>query len=123
MTLPLPPEFKNRNVMVEIVAPGVAKTKPHFSNALAVQVVENYGHVRVKRRDDGRPYPKVYIKVYARMKNGQVRFYKDGYADLRGRFHYTSLNTNELDHVQRFSMLILSEKDGAIVREADPPKR
>ena len=65
----------------------------------------------------------VYVKVYARMNDGEIRFYKDGYTDLRGRFDYTSLNTNELDSVARFALLILSENDGAVVREADPPKR
>ena len=63
------------------------------------------------------------MKVYARMKDGRVRFYKDGYTDLRGRFDYTSLNTNELDFASRFSILVMSETDGAVVREAAPPKR
>ncbi|MDP7289174.1 MAG: hypothetical protein QGH94_14405, partial [Phycisphaerae bacterium] len=77
----------------------------------------------------GRALPRVYMKVYARMKSGQVQFYKDGYTDLRGRFDYTSLNTNELDQVARFSILILSEDSkaakgyGAVVRETAPPKR
>jgi hypothetical protein len=119
----LPKQFHNRNVMVEIVAGGMTKSQPYFSHSLAVQVIENYGQVKVTRSDSDKPLPKVYVKVYARMSNGQVRFYKDGYTDLRGRFDYTSLNTNELDHVRRFSLLILSETDGAVVREAAPPKR
>lgn len=119
----LPAELANRNVMVEITGGGVTKSQTYFSNALTVQVIENYGQVRVARRRNDKGYPKVYVKVYARMKNGQVRFYKDGYTDLRGRFDYTSLNTNELDLVDRFSLLILSETDGAVVREAGPPKR
>jgi hypothetical protein len=57
------------------------------------------------------------------MKDGSVGFYKDGYTDLRGRFDYVSLNTDELDRVEKFAMLILSEKSGAIVKEASPPKR
>ena len=57
------------------------------------------------------------------MKGGAVQFYKDGYTDLRGRFDYTSLSTNELDNVEKFSLLVLSDTDGAVVREADPPKR
>ena len=57
------------------------------------------------------------------MNDGSVQFYKDGYTDLRGRFDYTSLNTNELDSVARFALLILSDEHGAVVREADPPKR
>ena len=57
------------------------------------------------------------------MADGKVKFYKDGYTDLRGRFDYTSLSTNELDFVKKFSLLVLSEKFGAVVQEAAPPKR
>ena len=57
------------------------------------------------------------------MKDGSVRFYKDGYTDLRGRFDYSSLNTNELDFVANFALLVLSDEYGAVVREAVPPKR
>ena len=46
-----------------------------------------------------------------------------GYTDLRGRFDFTSLNTNELENVRKFSLLILSDNHGAIVRDAMPPKR
>ena len=52
-----------------------------------------------------------------------MRFYKDGYTDIRGRFDYVSLNTNELDNVAQFSLLVLSEAHGAVIREAAPPKR
>jgi len=96
---------------------------------MAVQMISNYGQVKVANAKTGKPLPKVYVKVYARMSNGQVRFYKDGYTDLRGRFDYTSLNTNELDQVSKFSILILSEDSkntkgfGAVVRETAPPKR
>ena len=57
------------------------------------------------------------------MKDGSVQFYKDGYTDLRGRFDYSSLSTSELDNVERFSILIVSDKNGAAVREAAPPKQ
>ena len=65
----------------------------------------------------------MYVKVYARMKDGNVRFYKDGYTDLRGCFDYSSLSTNELDFVDRFSILVLSDEYGALVRETNPPKQ
>lgn len=119
----LPRKLQNQNVMVEVTANGRTKAQPYFSNALSVQLIENYGQVRVAHRDNDKPYPKVYVKVYARMNGGQVRFYKDGYTDLRGRFDYTSLNTNELNQVQQFSILVLSDEHGAVVREAMPPKR
>jgi len=41
----------------------------------------------------------------------------------RGRFDYSSLNTNELEGVAAFSLLVLSDNDGAAIREAKPPKQ
>ena len=122
-TFDLPAKYHSANVMVEIVAGGVRKSKAYYANSLAAQVIETYGQVKVTHAKTGKPLPRVYVKVYARMKDGRVRFYKDGYTDLRGRFDYTSLNTNELDHVAKFSLLVLSDTHGAIVREANPPKR
>ena len=119
----LPKQFQNSNVLVEITGAGQAKTSTYYSNSLDAQVVENYGHVRVTDKKSKRPMAKVYVKVYAMMKDGRVKFFKDGYTDIRGRFDYTSLNTNELDFVKQFSILVLSETHGAVVREATPPKR
>jgi hypothetical protein len=123
LTFDLPKQYHSSNVMVEVSAGGVKKSQAYYAHSLALQVIENYGQVRVADKKTGKALPKVYVKVYARMKNGPVKFYKDGYTDLRGRFDYTSLNTNELDNVGRFSILIMSEKDGAVIREAAPPKR
>ena len=30
------------------------------------------------------------MKVYAELEDGPIRFHKDGYTDLRGRFDYVS---------------------------------
>jgi len=119
----LPEALHSSNVLVEITGGGQTKSKAYYSNSLSVQVIENYGQVRVTHCDSAKPLAKVYVKVYARMKDGSVRFYKDGYTDLRGRFDYTSLNTNDLDFVEKFSLLILSDQHGPVVREANPPKR
>jgi len=122
-TIDLPDQLQNSNVMIEIEMGGVKKSEAYYAHSLTTQVIENYGQVVVTHGETGAPLSKVYVKVFARMQDGDVRFYKDGYTDLRGRFDYTSLNTNELDFVQEFSMLIMSETDGAVVREARPPKR
>ena len=119
----LPKQFHNRNVMVEILGAGLRKSQACYANSLNVQVTENYGQLQVLDATTRQPQSKVYVKVYARLKDGAVQFYKDGYTDLRGRFDYTSLSTDELDRVERFSLLILSETSGAVVREAQPPKR
>ena len=78
---------------------------------------------RVTDQDKGAPIDTVYVKVYAQTKNGKVKFYKDGYTDLRGRFDYATLSTNELDNVRRFSILVYSDENGAEVHEAEPPKQ
>ncbi|NLX57883.1 MAG: hypothetical protein GXY74_02205 [Phycisphaerae bacterium] len=119
----LPKQFHNSNVLVEITGGGVAKSQAYCANSLALQVIENYGQLKVAHAESGKALPAVYVKVYAKMKDGQVQFYKDGYTDLRGRFDYSSLSTNELDNVERFSLLVLSESDGVTIREAAPPKR
>ena len=45
------------------------------------------------------------------------------HADLCGLFDYLSLNTNDLDAVTKFSVLVMSEEHGAIVKEANPPNQ
>ncbi|MGB2819658.1 MAG: hypothetical protein WBF17_01655, partial [Phycisphaerae bacterium] len=123
LVIDLPAELQNRNVMVEVVAGGKTRSAAYYSHSLAVQMMENYGQLRVTHAGTAKPLAKAYVKVYARMQNGQVEFYKDGYTDLRGRFDYTSLNTGQLGGVGKFAVLILSEEDGSTVREASPPKR
>ncbi|MDA1139938.1 MAG: hypothetical protein O3B01_15290 [Planctomycetota bacterium] len=122
LSFDLPKEFHNQNVMVEVQAGGIRKSLPYFSNSIALQIIENYGHLKIAHQETGKPLKGVYVKVYAQLNDGEHRFYKDGYTDLRGRFDFTSLNTNLIDQVSRFSMLVLSDDDGAIVREADKPK-
>jgi hypothetical protein len=123
VTRDLPKEFRSSNVMVEVVAGGLRKAQAYFANTLSVQMIENYGQVAVRQAETRKPLSRVYVKVYARMKDGSTMFFKDGYTDFRGRFDYVSLNTNELDGVDRFSLLILSDEHGAVIREAAPPKR
>ena len=72
---------------------------------------------------DRRPLSQTYVKVYAQRKEGAVKFYKDGYMEVRGRFDYSSFSTNDLDVVQRFSVLILHDEDGATVKEVAPPRQ
>ena len=69
----------------------------------------------------GKPLPKVYVKVYAKLADGSVKFHKDGYTDLRGRFDYASVNTPEPQPIERFAVLVLSDDHGALIREANPP--
>lgn len=67
----------------------------YFSTSLKVTVIENYGQVKVQNAE-GKYLSRIYVKTFAREKNGNVTFYKDGYTDLRGRFDYASLNQDFL---------------------------
>jgi hypothetical protein len=119
----LPPAYARRNVVVEVVAAGMRKAQGHYAHELLVHVAAQYGQVRVYEQAGGGALPRSYVKVYARMRDGEVRFYKDGYTDLRGCFDYASLSTDALDRVERFAMLVVSQEHGAMIREAAPPQQ
>jgi hypothetical protein len=119
----LPAEFRTRNVMVEARGAGLRKSQGYYANTLKVQFAEAYGQLLVQHAGTRKPVVGAYVKVYARSESGGVTFVKDGYTDLRGRFDYASLNTGEIEEAARLAVLVLSEKDGAVVREVAPPKR
>lgn len=119
----VPENLRTSNVLVEVNAAGRTRAVAYYSNSLLVQTVEGYGQLRVLDALSQKPLPRVYVKVYARMKDGQIQFYKDGYTDLRGRFDYATLSTNQLEQVDRFALLVLSDQHGAVVRELAPPQR
>jgi hypothetical protein len=150
MDLSLPGEFAKANVVVEMVGGGQRKAQAYHANTLKMNLVENYGRLELRDQAAAKPVSKAYVKVYARLNNGTVRFFKDGYTDLRGRFDYASLNSaetsqpppqpmpvrgsgsgnldtqmlqpNEIDQVARLAVLVLSEANGALVREVAPPR-
>lgn len=119
----VPEKFANSNVLVEVVANGRTDAVAVYSNQLEVQLSDKYGRIEVRNEETGKPLPKTYVKVYAKMRGGEVKFFKDGYTDLRGKFDYVSLNTDELDRVEELSLLVMSEESGSLVREVEPPQR
>ena len=119
----LPDEFSATNVLVELVSAGQKSAQAYYAHTLDVTVVENYGRMEVRDAKTRKPLAKAYVKVYARDRDGSVKFYKDGYTDLRGKFDYASLNTSQLGTAQRFAILVMTEKNGSLVREAAPPKQ
>jgi len=106
-----------------VSAEGLVERVSYTPHAMDAQAVANYGQLRVRTADGGRPAVGVYVKAYARFAGGEVQFYKDGYTDLRGAFDYASLSTDELNRVERFALLVLDDKLGALILEAAPPKR
>ena len=153
LDLALPAEFAKANVLVEVLGAGQRKTQAYHANTLKLTLTENYGRLETRDATTDKPLPKTYVKVYARLDNGTVRFLKDGYTDLRGRFDYASLNgpdgeppllppvgipyeaapangldyqmlkPAELHNVEKLALLILSDTHGATVKEVKPPGR
>jgi hypothetical protein len=123
LRVPWPAALRGKNVVVETIAAGHRKSKIHYANDLATNVAHQYGQLRVLRASDRAVLPATYVKIYARQRGGAVAFYKDGYTDLRGWFDYATLSTDALDHVERFAILVCSDRDGAAVLEAPPPAR
>ena len=149
--LPLPPEFAKANVLVEILGAGQRKAQAYHANTLKLALAENYGRFELREQGAGKLVSKAYVKVYARLKGGTIRFFKDGYTDLRGKFDYASLNSSssgggvptplasesgssqgenmnyqmlkpeELGGVEKLAILIMSPADGTLVREVNPP--
>ncbi|MDF1861126.1 MAG: hypothetical protein P1U87_12995 [Verrucomicrobiales bacterium] len=119
----VPEKFASSNVLVEVVAAGKTESVAVYSNQLKVALSGRYGRIEVRHEESGKPLPRTYVKVYAKMKGGEVRFFKDGYTDLRGKFDYVSLNTDELDQVEELSLLVMSGENGSLVREVKPPQR
>jgi hypothetical protein len=119
----LPEDLVRKNLLVEVTAGGIVRSQPSTSTGMAVRVVEPYGQVAVTRVADGKPLTKAYVKVYARSDDGHVAFHKDGFTDLRGRFDYASLSTDDALRAKRFAILVISPEDGAVIREADAPGR
>jgi len=147
LDVPLPGEFAKANVLVEILGAGQRKAQAYHANTFKLTLAENYGRIDLRDQAADKPVSKAYVKVYARLKNGTVRFFKDGYTDLRGKFDYASLNSsdaappptpvpqgsasgldyqmlrpNELNEVNKLAILVLSDTHGAAVREVDPPR-
>lgn len=152
MEVPIPPDYAKSNVVVEVTAAGQRKAQAYHANTLKMSVSENFGRLELRDQQSGAPISKAYVKVYARLNNGTIRFFRDGYTDLRGKFDYASLNSSdtpgtpepprplpasgsessldsqmlrpgELDNLSRFSILVLSDNNGALVREASPPRQ
>lgn len=57
----------------------------------------------------------MYVKAFSRNKRGEIRFYKDGYTDLRGKFEYASLNSGNLSDIEKYSLFIMSDELGFFI--------
>jgi len=114
--------LSRQTLMVEVVAGPARSTTLYYGGNLTAYVSDGFGQVQVTDTASGRPVATAYVKVYARHNGGEVKFYKDGYTDLRGRFDYASISTGDLATVERFAILVIDPERGATIREAGRPQ-
>ena len=119
----VPEKLQACNLLIEASSTGIRKVVLRYANTLVTEFIEAYGQLVVYHAATGKPVHSAYVKVYARMPNGEIKFYKDGYTDLRGRFDYASIQDPALTSAQKFAVLVLHDELGAAVREVPPPHR
>lgn len=119
--LELPEKYRDSNMMIEVVSGGLTRTAAYYPHSLAISLIESYGQLHITHQKTKKPVVSAYIKVYARDSNGNVSFYKDGYTDMRGKFDYASISTSQLENVEKFAILIMTDDSGSVIREATPP--
>jgi hypothetical protein len=116
----IPDAYSAKNIVIEVNGGGLQRLVTYFSTSLKVQIFENYGELKVTD-EAGKQLAQVYVKAFVMKKDGTTSFYKDGYTDIRGRFDFVSLNASKLASAQKFSLFIMSDKFGSLIRECNPP--
>ena len=93
----------------------------YFSSEIKIIISENLGELKVLNQQL-KPVIKAYIKVFVKGKNGDTKFYKDGYTDLRGQFNYLDLNTDQLKDAEKFYIFASEDNLGVKITECNPPR-
>lgn len=134
LLIAIPNDLINKNMFIEVYSEGIKKFSTYFCSSFKVKLNKEIGEVIVLENEENnyteelvkirkhKYIPKVYVKCFAKYKDNTVSFYKDGYTDLRGRFNYISTNTNQIKNVVLFSILIIDDIKGSIIKEVEPPK-
>ncbi|KAG0175637.1 hypothetical protein DFQ28_006599 [Apophysomyces sp. BC1034] len=133
-SISIPKSLLASDIMIDISSGnGHRHCQAHFAHALSIHIAESYGVLRVMSAERHMPCVGAYIKVYAKQKNGRVSFWKDGYTGLNGAFDYVSVTENNsligrnsvsdgtIQTISKFAILIMTDEDGTVIKEALSP--
>ena len=115
--------LRRQTLLVEVIAGASRSTALYYGGDLTTYVSESFGQLQTTDLGSNRPVDGAYVKVYARYPDGNVRFYKDGYTDLRGRFDYASVSAADAKGAVRFAILVKSDEKGATVHDVAVPNQ
>jgi len=124
LQIELPNSLRGKNTIIEIISAEaeVETVKLYNDNSLDVQVAEEEGEIRVLHARTQQPVQQAYCKVYAQnLMSDKKEFFKDGYTDIRGRFDYRTLSTDQLRQTKRIAILISTEESGSVIKEVAVP--
>lgn len=115
--------LRRQTLLVEVVAGAARSTALYYGGDITTYVSESFGQLQTTDSNSHRPISTAYVKVYAKYPDGDVRFYKDGYTDSRGRFDYASLSAGDAKGAMRFAILVISEEKGATLHDVAAPNQ
>merc|ERR1719266_751716 len=114
----LPATLHDKSSVVEVIGGGFTVSKPNYDNHLRIEISAKLRQIRVFDKTTNKAISKAYVKVYGQTPDSpDGRFIKDGYTDLRGRFDYATVSTDEMQFVSALAILVLSPSAGADVLE------
>jgi hypothetical protein len=118
VTLELPSSLHDKSSVVEVIGGGFTLSQPNYDNELRIEISESLSQIRVFNKNSNKAIAKAYVKVYAQTPDApEGRFLKDGYTDLRGRFDYKTVSSDEDAFIQAMAILVLTDSAGADVLE------
>ncbi len=115
--------LRRQTLLVEVVAGASRSTALYYGGDMTTYVSESFGQLQTTDADSHRPISTAYVKVYAKYADGDVRFYKDGYTDSRGRFDFASVSAGDAKGATRYAILVISEEKGATLHDVAAPNQ
>ncbi len=115
--------LSRQTLLVEVVAGASRSTALYYGGQITTYVSESFGQLQTTDARSHRPIATAYVKVYAKYPDGNVRFYKDGYTDARGRFDYASISADDARGAARFAILVMSDEKGATLHDVASPNK
>lgn len=88
----------------------------YFPAKFQLKIDAAEGTVRVLK--DQKPLAKAYVKSFIKTTSGAIKFWKDGYTDLRGAFNFTNLGGSAAasgDKADQFSLFVMSPEGDSLV--------
>lgn len=107
-------------MVIEVNGEGKQIFKTYYSTTIKATIIENFGELKVTNQEE-KSLTGVYVKVFCQKANGEAKFFRDGYTDIRGKFEYAQSSGNKAGLAKKFAILVQSDDYGSLIKEVSPP--